>query len=1087
MGALVDARKALLLAEAAKDQRAIADSYLLLSQIHARRTENLDAANRAQQALDLYRTLKLQLPELQAEIALADALWYMDPGKGQPLYKHAYTVGKEIDSKEIVVRALLGLGRSASAQGDTTEAMARFGEQRQIYDSLNDKRGMATSEWGMAVALMKSNPSEALSHYLAAAKLSDEIDNYSIEVQANVFAASMALNLGNVDVTDKLLSTALYVAKQHGNPQDIVAVLLSSANAALHQRSSRPLLPDLLEAKEIAYNNHLTYLELKAHSELSKYWKNAADYDRSLGSLLEGLKLADELQSWSDKVSLSLSISALYKDVGDNRLARSYAEQALAWSRAANIPEDQILALAELASLHRASRDFHGALRLDLEGLKVSRTAGPSAEALENSSLALDYLLLGDHEKQLAHALECLRLSEQIGDQEQIPPAFGMVATAYQTVGQAQRAIEYNERAYELALKLKRWDEFSIFAVDRVYRYILSGDLLKARDSAQEGLKVLSLDQSRSADIYKALATMEGLNHNWQAALSAASIYQNIVTPRAIPRELYEAHKLKGWLLLASGETTAGYSELKQADVALDTLWDYSLKQKGPSAFFEDKIDLYVELVRAAYRMHSQDPSNQQLANDAFVFSEKSRARNLADVFANSQADSLSTLVPRDVLVNGHKLESALNNAREEYLRTLAIGTNQLADSKKAQYQKQLLAQSSFIADVRAKYRAYASLRYPQPEAPVALIIKDDEALVEFFVTDEEVFRWVLKAERGTTAITRFDRIPVQGDKFTANVGALLNAIQNRRDPVTITNDLYNLLFKSCEVELSRARTLWIVANSVLEVVPFETLTDKTVPGSSIIEHYNVNYLPSASLLAFREKESRRVSQSSSIFLVGDPSFPKSSGSNDLDLLTSVVQAAKDRGWSLDPLPATRYEVNGIADLFKKRGLPAVTLLGSDAKKAALQSKDLSKYRYIHFATHALSSGDLPYLSEPSLVLSFDQNSDDAFFTLDDILALKLDADLVVLSACNTATGKYIAGEGPTAISRAFMYAGAKSVVASLWPVADESTAIFMQEFYAFLLQGEPQGEALRHAKLELRRKGYQDPYFWAPFILIGY
>jgi CHAT domain-containing protein len=73
--------------------------------------------------------------------------------------------------------------------------------------------------------------------------------------------------------------------------------------------------------------------------------------------------------------------------------------------------------------------------------------------------------------------------------------------------------------------------------------------------------------------------------------------------------------------------------------------------------------------------------------------------------------------------------------------------------------------------------------------------------------------------------------------------------------------------------------------------------------------------------------------------------------------------------------------VNGIADLFKKRGLPAVTLLGSDAKKAALQSKDLSKYRYIHFATHALSSGDLPYLSEPSLVLSFDQNSDDAFFT----------------------------------------------------------------------------------------------------------
>ncbi len=1084
-GALVDGEKALSLAEAARDPIAKANSYILLSQIHTRRSEGPDAVTCARWAVDLYKELKMPVLELEAEIALADAMRLTEPGKGLALYQHAYTVGKEFNAIDVVTRALTGLALLAGFQGDMTTALARFREEREIFQSRNSRRDIALVEHGIGTMLMNDNPKEALPHFLEEAKIGEELGVYSAQITGTLLAAELNLALANLEDTDKLFSKALDLARQHGNPQDLINVLLSNTNAVLHQRTSRPVLGDLTEARDIARKNHLASLEMRALNEISQFWKAAGDYDRSLGALLEALKLADTLELATDKVMITLKMCELYTEAGDNRLAQTYASQAVALSREAKNPSLQSIALGQLAAIHREARDFNEALRLELEGLEVSRAGGPSAEAFEHSELALDYQLLGDHQRELTHALESLRLNEQIGSQPTLAIALDEVAIAYTYIGQTQRAIEYHDRAYELALRLRRWDEVSTIAVARAYLYVQIGDLLKAKQSTEEALAVLSFDQRRSITLYKVLATVEGLRHNWKPALAAISHYQDVVTPWGIARDVYDAHKIKGWVLTASGETALGYSELKEADVALDTLWNYSLKQKGPSAFFEDKLDSYVELVRAAYKLYSQD-SNPQFAQDAFILSEKSHARNLANVFAQSQLDALSTLVPRDVLTSGRKLDASLDNAREEYLRALVSNGQSLVDAKKAEYEKQVLAQRDFIADVRKRYPAYAGARYPQPTQPSTVVLNNSELLIEFFATDEEIFRWVLAAQHGTTVITSFERIPVKGTELIANVGTLLDAIQNLKDATRVSSELYRLLFKSCEREVSGAHTLWIVASGVLEFVPFEVLNDDSVPSSSIVDHYNVNYLPSASLLG-GIKRPREDSRASSIFLMGDPSFPKPSAASHLDLLTNVAQASRGRGWTLDPLPATREEVAGIAQLFRERGLSATTLLGPAAKRTTLQASDLSKYRFIHFATHAISTDDLPYLSKPSLILSFDQNSEDAFFTLDDILGLRLNAELAVLSACSTATGKYLAGEGPAALSRAFMYAGARAVVASLWPVADQSTAIFMHDFYSFLLQGESHSEALRHAKLELRKKGFQSPYFWAPFILIGH
>jgi CHAT domain-containing protein len=159
------------------------------------------------------------------------------------------------------------------------------------------------------------------------------------------------------------------------------------------------------------------------------------------------------------------------------------------------------------------------------------------------------------------------------------------------------------------------------------------------------------------------------------------------------------------------------------------------------------------------------------------------------------------------------------------------------------------------------------------------------------------------------------------------------------------------------------------------------------------------------------------------------------------------------------------------------------------ASLANATNGELSNYRIIHFATHGLLNSEHPELS--GLVLSLvDENgkSQDGFLRMNEIYNLKLPADLIVLSACQTALGKEIKGEGLVGLTRGFMYAGAQRVVASLWQVDDLATAELMKSFYRGILKdGMRPAQALRFAQLELlKQQRWSSPYFWAPFVIQG-
>lgn len=198
------------------------------------------------------------------------------------------------------------------------------------------------------------------------------------------------------------------------------------------------------------------------------------------------------------------------------------------------------------------------------------------------------------------------------------------------------------------------------------------------------------------------------------------------------------------------------------------------------------------------------------------------------------------------------------------------------------------------------------------------------------------------------------------------------------------------------------------------------------------------------------------------------------------------MDAIRSRGLDLDRIPGTAAEVKAVAKLFPGGPGTVEVRMGMEATKRELMQTDLAEFRYVHFATH----GVLPVeaaIKEPALVLSYDgERQDDMLLTLSEVFELKLQADMVVLSACNTGSGKVTRAEGVASIGTTFLAAGASSVAMSLWQVSDSSTALFMQEFYRNLLAGKPKATALALARSKLVSKGYDNPFFWAPFILTG-
>ena len=390
----------------------------------------------------------------------------------------------------------------------------------------------------------------------------------------------------------------------------------------------------------------------------------------------------------------------------------------------------------------------------------------------------------------------------------------------------------------------------------------------------------------------------------------------------------------------------------------------------------------------------------------------------------------------------------------------------------------------------------------------VQQLLDPDTTLIEYALGEHQSYLWIVTArELHGFSLPRRAEIEsaaraVHRDLMTSS-GAVQASAEDRRQALS-------RLVLAPAASLLKGQRLVIVSAGALSLVPFASLPFEREPGdwTTLISRFEIVHAPSATTLgamrALTERRSRpkhhTVVFADPIFEPDDPRAParrtvsanrrQQSGSRSAQQARSP-EGAEARsmtalGASFPRLPFSRAEANALTALAPGQ---VTTFLDGQARRDRALGLALGDYRFIHFATHAIVHPEVPSLS--SIVLSFVDGTGtphDPFLTLPDIYDMRLNAELVVLSACSTAEGRHVPGEGPIGLTRAFMYAGAPRVVASLWRVNDSATAELMKRFYrGMLVEGRTAASALRAAQEQVAAMPrWASPYYWAPFVLQG-
>jgi len=545
-------------------------------------------------------------------------------------------------------------------------------------------------------------------------------------------------------------------------------------------------------------------------------------------------------------------------------------------------------------------------------------------------------------------------------------------------------------------------------------------------------------------------------------------------------------------------------------------------------------LGLYVNILMA---LHEREPA---AGYDALALqaSERARARSLLEQLAESNAEIRQGVDPR-LLDRERALQRQLNAKAAAHANA---SKNKGAEELAAALDKEIAELADHYREVEAQIRAssprFAALTLPEP-ITVAEIQRDlldqDTVLLEFTLTGRHGWVWAVTRDALISYQLPFParidatsrwihqlltaRQPKKGDTASQQESLIAESdVEFRRVAAIISRTLLSPIASKLRQEW-KGKRLAIVASGALEYIPFAALPHPSASNYQplIIDHEIVN-LPSASALSMiRRETSGRREGMKTLAILADPVFDANDprlvtlrkkkpgaggagvrvrsahaskaastiGQNPIRSVRDFTASASRDGFSR--LPFSRDEAEEIAKFVPKNSLLKAT--DFQANRATAIGAELSRYHIIHFATHGLLNSERPLLS--GLVLSLvDENGkpQDGFLRMHEIYNLQLPADLVVLSACQTALGKEINGEGLVGLTRGFMHAGAGRVVASLWQVDDLATAELMKRFYRGMLQdGMRPSAALRAAQIEImKQKRWATPYFWAAFTLQG-
>ena len=552
------------------------------------------------------------------------------------------------------------------------------------------------------------------------------------------------------------------------------------------------------------------------------------------------------------------------------------------------------------------------------------------------------------------------------------------------------------------------------------------------------------------------------------------------------------------------------------------------------ASYFATRHDYYNLYIDILMRLHEKSP-REGYDGEALQVERAGRARLLLETLAEANADIRQGADPK-LVQRERLLRQRLNAKAQERMRLLGGAQTEEQARAVGQELDALTTELRQVeTEIRHKSPRYATLTQPQPltlKEIQAEVLDADTVLLEYSLGQQRSYLWAVTPDSITSyVLPKREEIDAAArrvyDILSARNQRVAGETQAQREArVALAEAEYaeagahlsRMLLVPAASRLGDKRLL-IASDGALQYIPFAALPDPAGPAANpaplVLKHETVS-LPSASTISALRRETKgRTPAVKTMAVLADPVFElddervragvakgvnKTGGTetqpspapDTRQLIQEFAEASKGKGQAgrgrrIPRLPGTRQEAAQILALVPAaEGKQAIDFAAS---RATATDPALSQYRYVHFATHGFLDSDHPELSGIVASLVDEKgNTQDGFLRAHEVFNLRLPAEMVVLSACQTGLGKEIKGEGLVGLTRGFMYAGAPRVVVSLWSVSDKATAELMARFYRGVLQeGKQPSAALRAAQVSLMNdKRWASPFYWAPFIIQG-
>lgn len=812
-------------------------------------------------------------------------------------------------------------------------------------------------------------------------------------------------------------------------------------------------------------------LKLNAFAKAQEWYEKALQLDKTSG-----------YQGWAAGDLTQIARAALMR--ADLGVARDYTSRArMIYERLAPNSYEHAGVLNNLGEISLAYGHLKLAQGFFTDSLRIKAGLERDPETLLSlagtvSNLAGVALARGDFVSARDYILKSLEIRQDFlpDDSPDIAANLVNLGNVYHVTEDLNAAEEHFNRA--LAIYEKSRPKSSVYA------YTLSNlgnvaydkkNYQAAKDNHARALAILQPTSPNSLDVAKVLGNLGNTYYAVKNLSAARQHYDRAIAiyRRLAPASLDLALNLNnfGTLALSENNLPEAVRLFSEAVEIIESQRRQIPATEARGLLINQRLSEYTGLLRAHIRLNDL-PS-------AFAVLERARARSLTEMIFESSLES--TADAPDELLRKQREVIEQRNASYYQLSRLDPGKNlEEIESLRRRIESLVLQQRRLTSEIRERSPRYASLQYPEPldltRAQQAL--DEGTLLLSYFVDEEQVYLFIV-----TKAGIRLHKDTTPRDRLCGLVDNFRFRIAKRGiDFRGMGRELYDRLIKPAQVEIDQAERILISPHGCLNALAFAALEQGPAPQSQAAESgpkYLIKAKPLHKIVSIgvytgvrkRERAAGR-DRADTILALGDPVY---SGQK-------VLVGCGRQQESLDPLPYTRKQVMAIGALFGER---AIVKLDKDATVSALESGS-AKANILHFAGHGILDNCDPYAS--ALALTRKGDGDNGLLRAYDVIErFRFNADLVTLSACQTGEGEQNESEGVIGLTRAFQYAGARSVLVSLWNIREDSTAQLMESFYKNLRSAQSKDEALRQAQLTLiNSEQHSHPYFWAAFLLAG-